>query len=98
MSGQSRIPVSEDSPDRTWTAERKCRGDVQVEILELIIEAGWSSFRTFDLTEALAATRPEWKYGTCSAYVSGALLAFREAGWVRSLGRDGKTYLWEVDA
>jgi hypothetical protein len=98
MSGTHHFPVAEDAIDRTWVAERKCRADVQLEVLEIIIDAGWSSFRTFDLVNLLAHAHPEWKYGTCSAYVSGALLAFREAGWVRPLGRDGKTYRWEVDA
>jgi hypothetical protein len=93
-----RRPVAEDHPDRPWEPCRKCREEVQVEILELIMDAGWRTFRTLQVTEALSASHPEWRYGTCSAYVSGALLAFREAGWVRSLGRTDNTYLWEVDA
>lgn len=98
MSGTHRYPVGEDVPERTWTAERKCRADVQLEVLELIMDAGWRTFFTFQVVEALQFAHPEWKPGTCSAYVSGALLAFREAGWVRYVGRDEHSHLWEVDA
>lgn len=93
-----RHPVGEDHADRTWTPERKCRADMMTEILEIILEFPTTTFRTFEVTERLQEGHPELKYGTCSAYVSASLLSFREAGWVRFIGRDGKTYLWEVDA
>lgn len=88
-----RIPVSEDHSGRTWKPEDKCPDPAMDVILNILFDRG-RSYQA-DLVEEVAE-RMNVKKGTAAAYVSGALLAFREAGWVECVEKDGHRPVWDL--
>ena len=51
--------------------------------------------RQADLAHALAETK-RINIGTARAAVSGSLLLFRQAGWIRTVGEEKGSRIWEV--
>lgn len=89
-----RHPVSEDHADRTWRPEDKCPDYAMNVVLEVLLERGRSYQR--DIADEVAA-KLDLNAGTAASYTSGALLYFREAGWVRCVEVEGgKLPVWEV--
>lgn len=89
----SRTPVSVLIPTRTWKAEDKCPPKPMDAILDILLEGG--RMYQAEIVEAVAE-RLEVKRGTAASYVSGALLAFAEAGWVECVEARGKRPVWKV--
>jgi hypothetical protein len=89
-----RVRVSVDHPDRSWRPHQKCPDQRMNAILDMVIERG--EFFQADLREAVREAF-DIPMGTATAYTSGALLGFREAGWVKCVD-DGPCPYWKVIA
>jgi hypothetical protein len=90
-----RVPVWEEHPDRTWRPEQKCPAPAMDVVLTILLEADDQWLYQSDLVQRVIG-RMGVKQGTAASYVSGALLAFHEAGWVEPVVRDRKSPAWKV--
>jgi hypothetical protein len=86
--------VYEDGVRRTWTPESRATDEAMNCVLEILLRRGRSL--QSDLAEEVAATM-DVPIGTARAYVSASLLYFRLAGFVRHVGNEGRTAVWEID-
>lgn len=87
-------PVSEDDPARRWKGQDACPDYAMNVVLDILTER--ELVVQSELSEELAV-RLELKLSTARAYVSGALLAFREADWVECLNPGSRKNIeWRI--
>ena len=92
-SGGHRIRIFETGIERGWEAESKTRPDVVDFVLDVLIERGM--VKQSELAEDVGV-QFELVEGTARGYTCAALLILREAGFIRYIGDEDRSALWEL--
>jgi hypothetical protein len=90
----NRTPVSRDDPARTWRPHEKSNDEAMNVVLDYLIQN--TEAHQSEIAQVVAS-KLKVPMGTAQSYTSGALLAFRETGWVRCV-HEGRPALWRIEA